>query len=160
MDVADADERDDAGVDLAVGGGLEAVRGLDALGRRVGGAVRAQWFATRAAEYAGDHGAGDRDVQHGAPMGIEEVGEPTQHLAYSSFGSRPRAGARSASHHSTIGAVQADPELERQAGCLLALWSAVLLDRAQLGERALVGFAHRADVADALLGQRCPRRTA
>ncbi len=72
-------QRHHAGVDLAVGGGLEAVRGLDALGRRVGGAVRTQIARHRAAEHAGDHGAGNCDVQHGAPAGVEEAGEPTQH---------------------------------------------------------------------------------
>ena len=77
--VAGADDRDDPGVDLAAGRGLEAVRGLDRLRRRVVGPVGAHVLRHAEAERACDRRCEHRHEQHPAAVGVNEGGEVGEH---------------------------------------------------------------------------------
>ena len=86
------DERDDAGVELATRGGLEAVLRLNGLGRRVAGAVRAEVLGDACTEYATDRGPDHGDDQDAASVRVKKVSESGQHWGLRGPGRR-RAGA-------------------------------------------------------------------
>ena len=78
-DVTARDQRDDAGIELAPGRGLEAVGRLDALRGGVIGTVRAQMARHAGAEHAGNHGPDHRHEQHAASVGVCECRELFEH---------------------------------------------------------------------------------
>jgi hypothetical protein len=71
-DVPGGHERDDPGIDLASRRGLEAGRRPDRLGRRVGGAVRAQPLRNPEPEHARDTDPDQGDDQHAAAVPMHE----------------------------------------------------------------------------------------
>ena len=83
VDVAGGHQRDHARVDLAARGGLEAVRRLDRLGRRVGVAVGTHVLGHAEAKCAGDRHGDQRDQQHRATVGMKEGGESAKHWGVS-----------------------------------------------------------------------------
>jgi hypothetical protein len=78
--LARLNERDHARVDLPAGRALEAVGGLDALGRRIVGPVRAHVLGDPEPERPGDRDGEDRDGEHPAGVGVQECGEAAEHV--------------------------------------------------------------------------------
>jgi hypothetical protein len=77
--VTGAHDRHDPRVELAVRSGLEAVRGLDRLRRRVVGPVGTHVLRHAEAECAGDRRRKHRDEQHPAAVGVKERREVGEH---------------------------------------------------------------------------------
>src|SRR5581483_241447 len=80
-DIANAHQRDDAGVYLPTGRCLEAVGGLDRLSRRVVRAVRAHLLGHTATEHSGPGRAEHRDDEDPPTVELEKVGKSRQHHA-------------------------------------------------------------------------------